>query len=139
MLNAALPPIPTQIVAQYFGLADSGATGHFFTTNARVVNKQVAQDPLNVKIPDGNTLQSSHTCELNLPKLPPEARKGHIIPGMKGHSLVSLVQLCLTGCTVTINANEFQVWYKGELVLQGQRCIRTGLWLVYLLQELTST
>jgi hypothetical protein len=49
---------------------------------------------------------------------------------MKGHFLVSLVQLCLAGCTVTINANEWKVWYKGELVLQGKRCIRTGLWLV---------
>jgi hypothetical protein len=70
MLNSSLPLIPTQIIAKYFGLADSGATGHFFTTNAHVVNKQIALNPLNVKIPDGNTLQSSHTCELDLPKLP---------------------------------------------------------------------
>jgi hypothetical protein len=130
MLHTSLPLIPAHIIAKHFGLADSGATGHFFTTNAKVINKQIALDPLKVKIPDGNILQSSHTCELDLPKLPLEARRGHIMPGMKGHSLVSLVQLCMAGCTITISESAMNVWYKGELVLKGQKCNRTGLWLV---------
>lgn len=79
-------------------ILDSGATSNFFTTDAPVKNIQLDKQPILVKIPNGKQLQSTHTCNLNIPGLPPQATKGHLIPGMKGHSLVSLVQLCNAGC-----------------------------------------
>jgi hypothetical protein len=132
MLNTSLPLIPTPNINAHaeYAIADSGATSNFFTTDAPVINVAPATNPLQVRIPNGKFLASSHTCELDIPQLPIEARKGHIIPGMKGHSLVSIVQLCQAGCQVTIKRNELSVWHKDKLVLQGQKCNKTGLWLI---------
>jgi hypothetical protein len=62
---------------------------------------------------------------MDILQLPKEARKGHIIPGMKGHLLVSLVQLCQAGCQMQIN----------DRILHGRKCIRTGLWLIPLTKK----
>jgi hypothetical protein len=132
MLNATLPliPTPTPTTHDSFAIADSGATSNFFTTDAAVINVKPAEKPLIVRIPNGKQLHSTHVCELNMPQLPYDARQGHIIPGMRGHSLVSLVQLCRAGCEVAITNNEMQVKYEGKVVLQGKKCKRTGLWLI---------
>jgi hypothetical protein len=114
---------------------DSGATSNFFTTNAAVINIKPTSEPLHVRIPNGACLHSSHTCELDIPQLPEEARKGHIIPGMQGYSLVSLVQLCKAGCQVQINRNGLYIWYRGFVILEGQKCPRTGLWLIPLTKK----
>jgi hypothetical protein len=55
------PPKPNynnQNILQHFGIADSGATSIFFTTDAVAVghNKNPACQPLQVKILDGNYL-----------------------------------------------------------------------------------
>ena len=132
MLHSSLPLIPTppQSTPSQFAIMDSGATSNFFTTDAAVVNIKTTHEPLHVRIPNGTCLHSSHTCELDIPQLPKEARKGHIIPGMQGHSLVSLVQLCKAGCQVQIDSNGLYIWYRGFVILEGQKCPRTGLWLI---------
>jgi hypothetical protein len=135
MLSASLPLTPTQIYSAHdynLAIADSGATSNFLTIDAHVVNIQPTTKPLQVRIPNGNYLQSSHTCQLDIPQLPKAARLGHIIPGMKGHSLISLVQLSNAGCQININRCELKVFYQGKLVLQGQKCNcnRTGLRLI---------
>ena len=88
------------MLTQNYGIADSGATSNFCTTYARVTDIQQTSAPLVVRIPDGKQLVSSHTCKLDIAGLPEEARVGHIIPGMKGHSLILLTQLCRAGCQV---------------------------------------
>ena len=75
-------------------------------------------------------LESTHECELDIPQLPPAARKGHIIPGMKGHSLISLVQLCNAGCQIAITREALIVYYQGQEIMRGLKCNRTGLWLL---------
>jgi hypothetical protein len=57
---------PTTIT---MGIADSGATGHFLKNDAPVTNKQVAINPINITLPDGSKIQSSHTCNLDIPWL----------------------------------------------------------------------
>ena len=77
-----------------------GATSHFLVTTAPITNITPARSPLNVKLPDGACVSSTHTCTLNLPQLPKRAREGHIIPGLASHSLMSVVKLCNAGCEV---------------------------------------
>jgi hypothetical protein len=39
-------------------------------------------------------MESSHTTELDIPKLNAAASKAHVFPGMDNHSLLSVGQLC---------------------------------------------
>jgi hypothetical protein len=91
------------MLTENYGIADSGATSNFCTTNAKVTDIQQTTTPLIFRIPDGNQLMSSHTCKLDIAGLPEEANVGHIIPTMKGHSLISLTQLCSAGCQIKMS------------------------------------
>ena len=110
-----------------YAISDSGATSHFIIEGAPVVNLQVAKQPITVRLPDGSTLQSTHTCNLDIPWLPKEATEAHIIPGLAHSSLISTRKLCNAGCKVVFE-DECRVYYKGELVLRGPRDPTTDLW-----------
>ena len=65
-----------------WAILDSGATSHFLIPEAPTKNVQPATNPLKVTMPDGNSVYSTHICELDLPQLPKNACQGHIIPGL---------------------------------------------------------
>ena len=111
---------------------DSGATSHFFCVDSPVDNVQEATNPLQVTIPNGAQVRSTHTCTSQLPGIPEKGRFGHILPGLARHSLISVVHLCNAGCKVTFTKTECIVKYRGREVLRGQKCTRTGLWMVHL-------
>ena len=93
-------------------MLDSGATTHFIYIEADINNKRPAKNPLSVIIPDGTTLQASHECDINWPCLPQSARIGHILPGLKNKTLLSVIQLCEAGCTVLFKHHYYLVKYK---------------------------
>jgi hypothetical protein len=78
-----LKPHETEIV-------DSGCTGHFLLVNTPCLNKVKSQNPLTVCLPNGTTMESSHTAELNIPELNAAASIAHIFPGMANHYLLSV-------------------------------------------------
>ena len=118
-----------------WAIADSGATSHFLMTSAPVIVKETASSPLSVKLPNGDTLRSTHTCQLDIPALPTEARLGHIIPGLANHSLISIVQLCNSGCEVKFIKEACHVIYNGHVIMRGRKCQRTGLWMLPVAQH----
>jgi hypothetical protein len=65
-----------------WAILDSGATNHFLTTNAPATNICAASIPLVARLPNGDRVQSTHTCTLDLPELPAAARNAHIIPSL---------------------------------------------------------
>jgi hypothetical protein len=67
---------------------DSGCNSNFLSAAAPCSDKQAAHVPLTVNMPNGTTLQSSHTCNLLLTDLPPQARQAHILPGLVHNSLI---------------------------------------------------
>ena len=83
-------------------ILDSGASSHFLLSTAPVLNKMVADRPLTVRLPNGDTVRSSHIDELDLPLLPRGEREAHVVPGLTSHSLVSVVKLCNAGCQVDV-------------------------------------
>ena len=113
-----------------WAILDSGATSHFLVSEAPTSNRQIAETPLKVRLPDGAHVSSTHTCHLDIPKLPQEARHGHIIPGLASHSLLSVVKLCNAGCEVSFTKIDCTVRYRGRVVLTGKKCTKTGLWMV---------
>jgi hypothetical protein len=89
-----LEPHETEIV-------DSGCTDHFLLVNAPCLNKVKSQTPLTVRLPNGATMESSHTTELNIPHLNAAASIAHVFHGMANHSLLSVGHFCNEGYVVT--------------------------------------
>jgi hypothetical protein len=86
--------------------------------------------PLIARLPNGNKVQSSHTCTLDLPVLPVGARAAHIIPSLASHSLLLIVTMCNARCTVTFTKINCTIAYRGHTsIICGHKCTRTGLWM----------
>ncbi len=54
-----------------WAILDSGATSHFLTTNVPATNICTASVPLVARLPNGERVQSTHTCTLDLPSCQP--------------------------------------------------------------------
>jgi hypothetical protein len=88
--------------------------------------KVKSQTPLTVRLPNGATMESSHTAELNIRELNAAASIAHVFPGMANHSLLSVGQLCNKG--YICDPQEFQI-------LSGARDLDTGLWRINLRKD----
>jgi hypothetical protein len=93
MFEDCRPPPPPLPKPHKTAIVDYGYTGHFLLVNAPCLNKVKSQNPLTVRLPNGATMDSSHTAELNIPELNAAASVEHVFPGMANHSLLSVGQL----------------------------------------------
>jgi hypothetical protein len=108
---------------------DSGCTGHFQLFNAPCLNKVKSRNPLTVRLPNGSTMESSHTAELDIPELNAAASKAHVFPGMAHHSLLSVGQLCDEGYIVTFKQDTVTICDSGNSqILSCPRDMNTILW-----------
>jgi hypothetical protein len=69
--SSLLEPHETTIV-------DSGCTGHFLLVNAPCLSKVKYQNPLTVRLPNGSTMESTHTSALDIPELKKAAYSVHV-------------------------------------------------------------
>jgi hypothetical protein len=114
---------------------DSGCTGHFLLVNVPCLNKVKYRTPLTVRLPNGATMESSHTAELEIPELNADASKAHVSPGMAHHSLLSVGQLCDEGYIVTFKQALVTICdSEKSQILSGPRDLNTGLWRINLMQ-----
>jgi hypothetical protein len=111
---------------------DSGCTSNFLSAAVPCSDKQGAHVPLNMNMPNGTTIQSSHTCNLLLRNLPHQARQAHILPGLVHNSLISVGQLCDNECRVTFTHDQVTVSINGKVVMYGCRDPKSRLWRVNL-------
>jgi hypothetical protein len=118
------PSIPSHSTA----LLDSGCTAHFILANAKCSNKIPTATHLAVRLPNGDTIASTHTATLNMPSLPHATRQAHILPGLDQHSLLSVGQMCDSGCSVTFTATEVTVTNGESTILTGPRDKYSSLW-----------
>jgi len=109
-------------------IADTGSTAHFCTIDAPVINARPATTPITIRNPDGAIMVSTHVAELDLPNLPDAARHVHLVPALAGASLISIGQLCDSGCSVTLDATSIHIAYDNKVVLAGTRTPTTRLW-----------
>jgi hypothetical protein len=114
---------------------DSGCTGHFLLVTAPCLNKVKSRNPLTVRLPNGATMESSHTSDLDIPELNSAASKAHVSPGMEHHSLLSVGQLCDEGYIVTFQRDTVTICNsENSRLLSGPRDDTTGLWRINLKQ-----
>ena len=100
----ATPPTNTNTTIvntmNYTAIADTAATGNYITEKCPVSNKRPSAHGVDVIIPNGSSMTSTHTALLQLPsELLLGARKAHIFPALKLGSLISIGQLCDHDCT----------------------------------------
>jgi hypothetical protein len=89
-----------------------------------------------VRLPNGATMESSHTADLDIPELNAAASKAHVFPGMASHSLLSVGQLCDEGYIVTFKHASVTVCNSQKSqILSGPGDLDTGLWRINLKQN----
>jgi hypothetical protein len=80
-------------------------------------------------------MESSHTAELDIPKLNAAASKARVFPGMANHSFLSVGQLCDKGYIVTFKQASVTICdSEKSQILNGPRDLNTGLWRISLKQ-----
>jgi hypothetical protein len=102
----------------------------YVSQSAMFEHSQISKSVDGVRLPNGATMESSHTAKLNIPELNTAASIVHVLPGMANHYLLSGGQLCNEGyivnASVTIcDPQEFQI-------VSGARDLDTGLWRINL-------
>jgi hypothetical protein len=104
---------------------DSGCTGHFLLVTA----------PCSVRLPNGATMESSHTADLDIPGLNTAASKALVFPGMAHHTLLSVGKLCDDDYIVTFQQDTVTICNSDNAkLLSGPRDVTTGLWRINLKQ-----
>ena len=110
-------------------IADSGTSGHFLGINSACVNKLRTNEGINVQLPDGSSITSTHTASLNLPQLPPDARTAHIFPELT-HALISISMLCKQGLMAIFDDEKVYITKGGEVILHGEINKPTRLYMI---------
>jgi hypothetical protein len=97
------------------------------------MNKVKNRTPLTVRLPNGATMDSSHTAELDIPKLNAATSKAHVFHAMANHSLLSVGKLCYEGYIFTFKQAAVTICNSGiSQILSGPRDVTTGLWRINL-------
>jgi hypothetical protein len=122
-------------------MADTGSTYHFSTTGTPYINKcMVPPSSITILLPNGRTMHSTHEAELDIPYLPSAARKAHIFPSLAAGPLISVGQLCDSGCSTAIfTAPNVSIKQAGQIILAGTRLPVRQLWSIGLPRKLATT
>lgn len=80
-------------------------------------------------MPNGPSIQSTHTGELDIPALPFTARTTHHFPELANHSLLSVATLCDNGCEALFTSESVTISLHGNNILTGTRD-NNGLWTI---------
>jgi hypothetical protein len=132
-LALALVPSPPSLVSNNCpAVIDTGCSATYITCTTPHIHREVANPSVKVILPNGETMQSSHTAQLQLhPSLPEIACRAHIFPTLTC-SLISVGQLCDSGCTATFTANNVIIAYQGKTIITGDRSPTNNLWYINL-------
>jgi hypothetical protein len=112
-------------------IVDSGCTGHFLLVNAPCHNKIKSISPLRVRLPNGDTVDSTHTASLGIPELSEAAYVSHVFPYMAIKTLLYVGQLYNEGYSVIFKIYGVTIFNtNGKTILKCQRYASTGLWCI---------
>ena len=77
-----------------------------------MINVKPTTNPINITLLDGQTIMSTHTCNLDIPWLLAFIPEAHIVPGIAHSSLISINMFCSGGSKVIYNKTEVRVIYN---------------------------
>jgi len=110
---------------------DSGASRHYLKpTHAKyLTNITTSRTNSSIILPNNETVQANIQGNLKIhPKLSAHASRALIVPKLTNESLLSVGQFCDDGCHVHFSKNNVHVLKNKQIVLQGRRNNKDGLW-----------
>ena len=104
-------------------LLDSGANFWAFDQHGTQMKILDQHNPISALEPSGNAIKSlaEATYDHMLPMLPKGTSNGHVMPLGQGHSIAPCSKLVDAGCEILLGAKDAKVFYKGNLILTGDR------------------
>jgi hypothetical protein len=121
-------------IATNQAMANTGATSIFIMDGADVDNKHITNSPLQISLPDGKQIQSTHVCSIIIMGLP-TVLTGHIVPSLSIASLIGIQPLCKAGCKLLFNNTKYKVTFNGKVILTGYKDPSTNLWTLPILTK----
>ena len=109
-------------------VVDTGESGMYLTSNSHHIHPNEQAPTIKVALPNGEKLESSQECMLDIHALPEESHKEHIIPGLMNSSLISIGQLCDEDCITTFNKRTVTIAKDNQIIMTGMQDHRTKLW-----------
>ena len=82
------------------------------------MNKKRTTKPITITLPSGSTIQSTHTCNLDIPWILYHVTETHIISGLAYASLISKKEVVRSWLSISIR------WRQMLRILQRQTCIQ---------------
>jgi hypothetical protein len=89
--------------------------------------RKTTTHPIQITLPNGAIIQSTHTAHLPFPSLPAQALEVHVFPDLKNHALLLIEVFCDAGCIVHFTNSTVQVKLRDKVILEGIRDL-PGLW-----------
>ncbi len=113
---------PTNLPTSHTGIADSGASGIYFASNAPVANLNPRAPYVCVHVANGLPVRSVACATLaSAPSLPPAAMQGHVMPSFP-HTLIGLGPFADLGCQIVFSKHAVSVIHPdGHSILDGWR------------------
>jgi hypothetical protein len=112
---------PSNLPVNYTGIADTRASGIYFTKHAPVNYRNTSAPSIRVGIADGTIARSSASTQLKLTNLPPSAHQGHVMPTFT-RTLFGIAPLCDANLTVIFTKHDVKaINQAGATILKGWR------------------
>ena len=120
-------------------VADSGTTRHYITTNTPCVDKRIVNNPIPIKIPNGDIIKLTHIALRPQHNLPDNVRKANIFPGLQ-KPLISIGTLCDNNCIAVFDAERVTIYDQTtrNITVQGHRNPITTLYIINMAATLKS-
>ncbi len=105
------PPIsnPSHLPINHTGVANTGASGIYFSEHAPVNYRDTSAPSIYVGIANGTIACSSPSAQLKLKNLLPSACQGHVMPSFT-RTLVGIATLCNTNLTVIFTKHNIKAY-----------------------------
>ena len=117
-------------IAIYQSIVYAGAAGNVFLPGTPVKKIKPDTNPFTINLLDGDHINSTHICQLDILWLQEKSKESHIVPRLVHASLVSIKVLCGAGCNVEYDTNECRVIYKDKKIWNGNIEPSKGLWVL---------
>ncbi len=110
---------PSNLPFNYTGIADTGASGIYFTKQTPVNHRNTSAPSICSGTVDGTIACYSASAQLKLTNLLPSACQGHIMPSFT-RTLVSIAPLCDANLTVIFTKHDVKaINQAGATILEG--------------------
>ena len=87
---------------------------------------------IDVLLPSGTQIRSSHTAQLIFSGLPLSATQCYVFPDLITGSLLSIGLLCNHGCVAKFDATTVAIFHYNNIIITGFCCPHTKLWTINL-------